>query len=76
MSHRLMKVSSDEENVEIPEGSLFDSAIPGVMTTDEVKCLDLDHWRLVVRNSLIELEVPDLVLRTVLVYLMISLIAF
>ena len=48
---------SDEEDAEIPEGSLFDYAIPGVLTKDEVKRIDLDHWRLVVRNALIELEV-------------------
>ncbi|KIW77372.1 hypothetical protein Z517_09818 [Fonsecaea pedrosoi CBS 271.37] len=47
---------SDEEDAEIPEGSLFDYEIPGVLTKDEVKRLDLDHWRLVVGNTLIELE--------------------
>ncbi|KIW63300.1 hypothetical protein, variant 1 [Phialophora macrospora] len=50
------EAASDEEDAEIPEGSLFDYAIPGVLTKDEVKQLDLDHWRLVVRNALIELE--------------------
>jgi hypothetical protein len=54
------EAASDEEDAEIPEGSLFDYAIPGVLTKDEVKHLDLDHWRLVVRNALIELEVRDL----------------
>lgn len=48
---------SDEDDAEIPEGSLFDHQIPGVLSKDEVKRLDLDHWRLVVRNALIELEV-------------------
>ncbi|KAK5531457.1 Arginyl-tRNA--protein transferase 1 [Vermiconidia calcicola] len=48
---------SDEEDAEIPEGSMFDYHIPGVLTKDEVKSLDLDHWRLVVRNNLVELEV-------------------
>jgi hypothetical protein len=48
---------SDEDDAEIPEGSLFDYQIPGVLTKDEVKSLDLDHWRLLVRNALIELEV-------------------
>jgi len=47
---------SDEEDAEIPEGSMFDYHIPGVLTKDEVKSLDLDHWRLVVRNNLVELE--------------------
>ncbi len=48
---------SDEEDAEIPEGSMFDYHIPGVLTKDKVKSLDLDHWRLVVRNNLVELEV-------------------
>ncbi|EHY60329.1 Arginyl-tRNA--protein transferase 1 [Exophiala dermatitidis] len=47
---------SDEDDAEIPEGSLFDFQIPGVLSLDEVKRLDLDHWRLLVRNALIELE--------------------
>ncbi|KAI1625963.1 arginine-tRNA-protein transferase [Exophiala viscosa] len=47
---------SDEEDAEIPEGSLFDYDIPGVLTKEEVKGLDLDHWRLLVRNALVELE--------------------
>ncbi len=47
----------DEDDAEIPEGSLFDYHIPGVLTKDEVKRLDLGHWRLLVRNALIELEV-------------------
>lgn len=51
---------SDEEDAEIPDGSLFDYHIPGVLTLDEVKRLDLDHWRLLVRNALIELEVSYL----------------
>ncbi|OCT54209.1 arginine-tRNA-protein transferase [Cladophialophora carrionii] len=51
------EAASDEEDAEIPEGSLFDYAVPGVLTKDEVEQLDLDHWRLVVRDALIELEV-------------------
>ncbi|EXJ82632.1 arginine-tRNA-protein transferase [Capronia epimyces CBS 606.96] len=47
---------SDEEDAEIPEGSLFDYNIPGVLSKDEVQRLDLDHWRLLVRNAFIELE--------------------
>ncbi|EXJ54158.1 hypothetical protein A1O7_09495 [Cladophialophora yegresii CBS 114405] len=50
------EAASDEEDAEIPEGSLFDYAIPGVLTKNEVERLDLNHWRLVVRNALIELE--------------------
>ena len=48
---------SDNEDAEIPEGSLFDYQIPGVLTKSEVAALDLEHWKLVVRNTLIDLEV-------------------
>ena len=51
------EADSDEEDAEIPEGSLFDYQISGVLTKDEVKRLDLEHWRLIVRDALIELEV-------------------
>lgn len=47
---------SEEEDAEIPEGSLFDYNIPGVLSKDEVAKLDLDHWKLMVRNSLVDLE--------------------
>ena len=52
--------ASDEEDAEIPEGSLFDYKIPGVLTKDEVEKLDLDHWKLVVRDALIDLEVNSI----------------
>jgi hypothetical protein len=48
---------SDEEDTEIPEGSLFEYNIPGILTKEQVEKLDLDHWKLVVRDTLIELEV-------------------
>lgn len=53
----LDEADSDEEDAELPEGSLFDYNIPGILTKEEVGKLDLDHWRLVVRDTLIELEV-------------------
>lgn len=53
----LDEAASDEDEAEIPEGSLFDYNIPGALKKEEVEKLDLDHWRLVVRDSLIELEV-------------------
>lgn len=53
----LDEAPSDDDDAEIPEGSLFDYRLPGVLAKEEVKQLDLDHWRLVVRNTLIELEV-------------------
>jgi arginyl-tRNA---protein transferase len=48
---------SENEDAEIPEGSLFDYNIPGVLTKEEVAMIDLDHWKLLVRQSLIDLEV-------------------
>lgn len=51
------EAGSDEDDAEIPEGSMFDYEIPGVLSKEEVKRLDLDHWRLLVRDALIELEV-------------------
>jgi arginyl-tRNA---protein transferase len=48
---------SENDDAEIPEGSLFDYNVPGIMKKDEVAKLDLSHWKLVVRNSLIDLEV-------------------
>lgn len=48
---------SDNDDAEIPEGSLFDYNIPGVLTKEEVAKLDLGRWKLVVRNTLIDLEV-------------------
>lgn len=47
---------SDVDDTEIPEGSLFDYKIPGVLTKDEVANLDLDHMKLLVRANLIDLE--------------------
>jgi arginyl-tRNA---protein transferase len=47
---------SDADDTDIPEGSLFDYAIPGVLTKQEVEKLDLGHMQLVVRTSLIDLE--------------------
>ncbi|RVX76073.1 hypothetical protein B0A52_00430 [Exophiala mesophila] len=52
----LDEAGSDEEDAEIPEGSLFDYNIPGVLTKEQVQDLDLDHWKLVVRDMLIDLE--------------------
>jgi hypothetical protein len=52
--------SSEADDAEIPEGSLFDYNIPGVLSKNEVSKLDLSHWKLLVRTSLIELEVSIL----------------
>lgn len=47
---------SDADDTEIPEGSLFDYNIPGVLKKEEVAKLDLDHMKLLVRANLIDLE--------------------
>lgn len=47
---------SDAEDIEVPEGSLFDYNIPGILTKEEVRKLDLDHWKLFVRNMLVDFE--------------------
>ena len=48
---------SEDGDIEIPEGSLFDYHMPGVLTPGEVSKLDLDHWKLLVRNTLVDFEV-------------------
>ena len=47
---------SEADDSEIPEGSLFEYNIPGVLTKEEVAKLDLSHWKLIVRGDLIDLE--------------------
>lgn len=47
---------SDPDDTDIPEGSLFDYNIPGVLTKEEVAKLDLDHMKLLVRTALVDLE--------------------
>lgn len=40
------------------EMSLFDIHMPGVLTLEEVQTqIDLDHWRLLVHNTLVEMSV-------------------
>jgi len=49
--------SDTEDATDIPTGSLFDYHVPGILTKDEVVAqLDLDHWKLRVRNMDIEME--------------------
>ncbi|RMD40680.1 hypothetical protein DV735_g4439, partial [Chaetothyriales sp. CBS 134920] len=47
---------ADNDDNEIPEGSLFEYNVPGVLTKDQVAELDLDHWKLLVRQNLVDLE--------------------
>lgn len=49
--------SSSADETEIPEGSLFDYHVPGIMTKEEVvEKLDLDTWKLRVRNDFVEMR--------------------
>jgi arginyl-tRNA---protein transferase len=48
---------SDDSDADIPEGSLFDYNIPGVLHKDEVSGLNLGQWKLAVRNTYVDLEV-------------------
>nr|WAW84735.1 hypothetical protein [Knufia petricola] len=47
---------SEPDDTEIPEGSLFDYNIPGVLNKGEVENLNLGHMKLLVRTSLVDLE--------------------
>lgn len=49
------ELDSAEEEINDEEMSLFDLHMPGVMTLDEVKTLDLDHSLLLVQGSLIHM---------------------
>lgn len=51
------ELDSAEEQINDEEMSLFDLHMPGVMTLDEVKTLDLDHSLLLVQGSLIHMMV-------------------
>lgn len=51
---------SSESDMDIPEGSLFDKRMPGVLSREEVESMDLGHWKLRVRDTFVDLEVrPD-----------------
>lgn len=54
--YEIYSETSDDDG-EFPEGSLFQYDMPGVLKKEEVEKLDLDHWKLVVRNMLIDMEV-------------------
>ena len=52
--------SENDENEEVPEGSMFEYNIPGVLSKEEVQKLDLAHWKILVRNTLVDLEVSPI----------------
>lgn len=46
-----------DPDVNEEESSLFDIHMPGVLTLDEVKALDLDHWYLLVHGTFVHMNV-------------------
>lgn len=48
-----------EPDVNEEELSLFDIHMPGVLTLDEVKALDLDHWHLLFHGTFVEMMVRN-----------------
>lgn len=54
-----LEIDSDDDSVdetEIPQGSLFDYHIPGILSQAEVGKLHLDKWKLLLRNGFVEME--------------------
>lgn len=49
--------STINPDVNEEEFSLFNIHMPGVLTLDEVKALDLDHWNLLVHGSFVHMIV-------------------
>lgn len=50
------KLKLDDDGNE-EELSLFDIHMPGVLTLDDVKALDLDHWLLLYHGALVHMNV-------------------
>lgn len=48
---------SSESDTDIPKGPLFDKRMPGMLSREEVEAVDLDHWKLRVRDTFVDLEV-------------------
>lgn len=44
-------------DVDETELSLFEINMPGVLTLEEVKALDLNHWHLLYHGSFVQMEV-------------------
>lgn len=68
------KEEEEEADIEIndEEVSLFDLHVPGVLTVEEVKALDLDHWLLLVRGTFVHMIVSSSSLFLVLVVLVLT----
>ena len=53
-----------DPDIDDVEASLFDLHMPGVLTVEEVEALDLDHWLLLFRGSLVHMIVSVFILHT------------
>lgn len=59
IDYTTLELDSDNDSAdetEIPEGSLFDYHVPGILIKEQVDKLDLDHWKLLVRNMFVDME--------------------
>jgi arginyl-tRNA---protein transferase len=59
IDYTTLELDSDNDSAdetEIPEGSLFDYHVPGIMTKEEVERLRLGEWRLLVRTSFVAMK--------------------
>lgn len=59
IDHTSLEVESDDDSadqIDIPEGSLFDYHVPGVLTKEEVEKLDLNTWKVQLRNGFVDME--------------------
>lgn len=58
-------ISPDVDETEL---SLFDINMPGVLTLDEVKALDLDRWYLLYHGSFVQMDVSVILLSARLIF--------
>jgi arginyl-tRNA---protein transferase len=59
IDYTTLELDSDNDSAdetEIPEGSLFDYHVPGILTKEEVERLKLGEWGLLVRTSFVEMN--------------------
>lgn len=59
IDYTTLELDSDNEladDIDIPEGSLFDYDVPGILTKDEVEKLNLSKWKIQLRNDFVEME--------------------
>jgi arginyl-tRNA---protein transferase len=59
IDYTTLELDSDNDSAdetEIPEGSLFDYHVPGILTKEEVERFKLGEWGLLVRTSFVEMK--------------------